>query len=237
MNSTRTLKSIILALLVLLGVSVSLNYLGFENDEAICISYEDQSYSTLKTNLVGDMVSTYKINQLSIIDSGRSAPDARAITFDLDTIQKFIYDIKRGVEQNTEFPSDEKLGLRIYYAAYPSIDTWGKAGYEELGDLLENSTTRQYEKRHTLVMVPTRINSSKEVVDFNPFDYSTYSLGLPHYVKPLEDENGGVITAVDTTAQGNTKIMAITPSSTNDVVARNHGGLYPPYSDNELSFN
>ena len=60
---------------------------------------------------------------------------------------------------------------------------------------------------------------------------------MPHYVKPLEDENGGVITAVDTTAQGNTKIMAITPSSTNDVVARNHGGLYPPYSDNELSFN
>lgn len=226
MNSTRTLKSIIVALLIALGFS--LFYINsLEIDNSLCTNYNDETPSTLKIGLVGDMISSYKMNQLQSMGS----LETRAVSFHIDTIQKFIQDIKKEVKKYSKNPKTEILGLRLYYAAYPNETEFGKIGYEELSSIPKN-----YGNRLTAVFLPTKINSSNEIIDFNPTDSTTYQKGLPKYIIK-RDENGILIR--NTSSSSNIEIMAITGTrnQNSSTSARNHGRINPPFDNNsKLSF-
>lgn len=208
---------------------------------AVCMDYNQYHYSTLKTGLVRDMVEIYRKNQLRAIATSSTNPisnDAYSIWFDLDTIKKFIYHIERGVQQNGA--ANSKLGLRLYYAAYPDKSTWSNQNYEDLRGFLGNPETELYEKKHTLVVIPTiNIGSPAANHDFNPFDKDTYVNGIQKPPVPENPEQG-----FDDPTRSD-PIMALTASDNpNDpsakdpspVVARNHGTLIPPASNAGVGF-
>lgn len=209
-------------------------------DSLVCLNYNQYHYSTLKTGLVRDMVDIYRKNQLRSIATSAVNPvanDAYSIWFDLDTIKKFIYHIERGVKQNGA--ANSKLGLRLYYAAYPDKNTWNNENYEDLKGFLGETDTELYEKKHTLVMIPTiNIGSPAANHDFNPFDKETYVNGIQ---KPPVSENPEQ--GVDDPTR-NDPVMALTASDNpndpsardNPTVARNHGNLYPPGNASGVGF-
>lgn len=238
MTTTQRLKLIIAVLLVALAGTIyyyNLEEVDSNLDKSVCMDFSNYEPSTLKTGLIGDMVSIYKNNQLGEINRSIT-DDARAIWFDLDTIKKFIYHIEKGVEKNAS-TSNNKLGIRLYYASYPEKSKWGKDQYSDLAGFLTNPKTQNYEFKHTLVLLPT-INVGGNDLDFNPFEKTTYTTGLPKYVKPLNDAQEPV--EIDESAEAAVKVFAITSSSTskeNDPTpGRNHGALYPPGNPSILSF-
>lgn len=114
---------------------------------SVCLDYNQYHYSSLKTGLVRDMVEIYRRNQLKSIESASVNPvpnDAYSIWFDLDTIKKFIYHIERGVQQSGT--TNRKLGLRLYYAAYPEKTTWNNATYKDLSGFLGNTEPKPMRK-------------------------------------------------------------------------------------------
>jgi hypothetical protein len=159
----------------------------------ICMDYSKDNPSILKHSLVSEMVKNYRDNQLVSIQTATLNPvpnDAQSIWFPLDSIKKFIYHIEKGVEDNKPGAKTD-LGLRIYYAAYS-----------------EKNAPANYEKKHTLVMIPTlKIHGIN--ADFNPIDINTYT-GFDSPTNPFSTP-GYVPMA-----------MAI------DVMAKNHGMLSPP---------
>lgn len=164
--------------------------------------------SKLRASLVREMVNNYRSTQLKSI-GGAVSNDASSILFDLDTLKKFINDIERGVSQNQPNVQN-KLGIRIYYAAYPLKSKWTQNGYKHLKTLLGDEITQLYERKHTLIMLPA-IRTSKGIYsDFNPMDLKTYS-GFKKQLSGVQRFAG----EVDTT----------------DIPALNHGQLIPPASN------
>lgn len=221
-KTIRNLKLFAALLLVALAVSIYFNFKTVP-DESLCSDFSKDNPSTLSTGLVSDLTKNYRDNQLIEINKVMPStdPDAHSIWFDLDTIKKFIYHIEKNVKANSTI--DEKLGLRMYYAAYPDSLQFNKTGNEDLKDLGKNATTRMYGLKHTIVMIPTIFNSSYGNVDFNPLDENTYK-GYITTVKKSEVQGDTILTADYLTAGYNP--MALTPTSR--VVSRNHGSLIPP---------
>lgn len=256
MNSPRTLKIILAGVLVAFALYIFFyppNSVGTppvvvdENNDTIpvaidstslCMDYDEYKPSTLKTGLIKDMVSIYKINQHNSITGSSSSPivdDARAVWFDLDTIKKFIYHIEKGVKKNSTNP--EKLGLRFYYASYPKKNFWGRGkGYDDLEEFANDPTKDLYETKHTIVMIPT-INNNGTILDFNPFNKETYENGLE-----IPDTQYNGEPSNDPTSQK--PVMALTGAGdksnesdpTQKTAARNHGTLYPPGNVTGLRF-
>lgn len=164
--------------------------------------------SKLSTSLVREMIANYRQTQLKSIGNAVSN-DASSILFDLDTLKKFINDIERGVKQNQ--PNvDNKLGIRIYYAAYPLKAKWGEPGYKHLKNLLGDEITQLYERKHTLIMLPAIRNSKGIYADFNPIDIKSYG-GFKKQLTGVQR----FASAIDTT----------------EIPALNHGQLIPPASN------
>ena len=61
---------------------------------------------------------------IRIINNSLAMEDAKSISFDLETLKKFIYHIEAITKQNDDNITSERLGVRIYYAAYPEIENW-----------------------------------------------------------------------------------------------------------------
>ncbi len=187
----------------------------------ICMNYNNQLPTELPASLVREMIIKYQQNQLQSITANSLIPipaDAHSIWFDLDTLKKFIYEIEMNVQNKATSPGS-KLGLRIYYAAYPLISKWSQPGYEALQGFLTNPTTMLYEKMHTVVMMPT-IQSNNLYVDFNPADATSYggfkSMGVDN---PLSDS---------TFTRKILALMGTASGSSNAIEVRNHGQLIPP---------
>ena len=237
MESTRNLRLIILALLALLGFSLFYNPFGIDentvNENAICDDYSRESISTLKTSLISDLVERYRKNQLTYINQHmpESDSDSHSIWFDLDTIKKFIYHIEKNVQIN-RVSNGAKLGLRIYYGAYPEASEFTSPGYEDIAYLATDPQTMKYGLKHTLIFIPTIYNESLvDNVDFNPLDSNTYNgyISMEKSDKIKDDPN-----AIAPYEESGYKPMALTPSQS--VMARNHGHLYPPDSMTGLGF-
>ncbi|MFY0628789.1 MAG: hypothetical protein JXR05_00330 [Flavobacteriaceae bacterium] len=240
MNSTRTLKSIVIALLILLGLSVYINRAEVQKTESFCSDFSKEPRSTLETGLIGDMVSIYRDNQLRGINTemrnntlNPSYKGIESILFDLEIVSKFIYHIKQGVYKNSKNPETERLGLRFYYAAYPEKAKWGRSGYIDLEDIIINA--EEYQKKHTLVILATRVNSDGVVVDFDPFDKDTYEKGLPKYTKP--EELIGT-SSIDQSPEAQKQTFSLSSSNTgnSNTFSKNHGQLYPPYTSTGIAF-
>ncbi len=184
----------------------------------LCMDFSKYKPATLKHSLVGEMVSNYRKNQLVSIESAAVNPvanDAQSIWFNLDTIKKFIYHIEKGFQQQKP-GAKANLGLRLYYAAYPLKTKWSLPGYEGLTPLLGNPVTLQYEKKHTLIMIPT-LEIHGVNADFNPIDSATYN-GFNSPTNPFSTP-GYVPMALSV-----------------DVMGKNHGHLIPPYPEVGCAF-
>ncbi len=253
--TTRTLKLILALVLALFALYIFLFPPSSDTDKAelpekeidsliqtvdtsvVCKDYEKYKPSTLKTGLIRDMVEIYKSNQLNSIQGSTTNPiasDAYSVWFDLDTIKKFIYHIEKGVKKNGT--TSDKLGLRFYYGAYPKKMFWGKAnGYGDLEEFLNDASKTQYETKHTIVMLPT-IDVAGKIIDFNPFDKTTYTTGIKKPTsqfnqEPSNDPNS-LIPIMALTGSGKTT----TTDPETRTAAKNHGNLIPPGDPSVLSF-
>lgn len=246
MNSTRNLKLIIAVLFIALAISLFYNMSGekasaVQPSNDVCFDFNTYQPSTLTNGLVYDMVNKYRNNQLRSIEGSTTSPmaqDARCIWFDLDTIKKFIYHVEKGVQKNAT-TTNNKLGLRIYYAAYPDKSLWASTPeYKDLRVFLNNPVTEQYEKMHTLVMIPTLQLADSVPHDFNPLDPSTYKNGLTAYYPAKNQEMPASVRVKRTSALIGSSAPANATASTPAarIAARNHGTLYPPGNPNGLGF-
>jgi len=120
-------------------------------------------------NLVHKMTNGYKQNQLTHIKTVMK-DDAHSISFELETLKRFIYHIEINAQKNRV--SKDDLGLRLYYSRYPDLETWSNQ-YDDLKGFLNDSITEGYQDRHTLVMIPTLLKNGVHM-DFNPLHTETY---------------------------------------------------------------
>lgn len=188
--------------------------------ESVCMDYSNEPMSELGVPLIHEMVNGYKSNQLKHINNTTNMDDAHSIWFDLETVKAFVYHTEVNAVKNKV--SKEDLGLRIYYSRYPEEKMWGN--YKDLTEGVDGD----YQKRHTLVIVPT-INRGKGDLDFNPLDTDTYAAGL----KNIEDyANVNPNSTVRTLAFG----VNNSRNSSNSSGAQNHGGLFPPRPTNGHAF-
>ncbi|TSE07989.1 hypothetical protein [Aquimarina algiphila] len=186
------------------------------NSNSICEDYSDKIVSKLRLDLIHTMVKGYRNNQLQSIlrDIG---DDAHSIWFDLETLKKFIYHIEHHTEKSKKLLSKEdqmrigKLGVRIYYSCYPSEISNGL--YPDLNVLPTN-----YNKRHTLIMLPTMLRDNIHM-DFNPIDEKSFTLSKEKLKTYFASNSGSSIPA-----------LGIFESSSNNrsTISQNHGGLIPP---------
>ncbi|AZA53241.1 hypothetical protein [Chryseobacterium sp. G0201] len=160
--------------------------------------------NTMPSEFVQKLINNYRSNQLTAINTKFGMEDAHSIRFDLATLKKFISDIENETQKVDSGITENDLGIRFYYAAYPQANNW---------DMMENTPIgTNYAGKHTLVMVPTLKmgNAEGEILsyDFNPLDASTYN---------QNSDNDG--------KQG--EVMAMNKALT-AVLSQNHGNLIPP---------
>lgn len=127
----------------------------FENPEnkEIC-----EAPNTLPTALIQSLVDNYRDNQLLCINENLSMDDAHSIWFNMAVLKNFISEIETKAQEIDPNITDEDLGIRFYYAAYPEVP--------------ESTTPSNYSKRHTLVMIPTKKDENL-TCDFNPYSEGT----------------------------------------------------------------
>lgn len=194
-----------------------------DRSATICMDYENIQPATLTTDLVRSMVTKYDKTQLNYIQNApgtQVSKDARAIWFDFETLKQFIYHIEYNVNKNFEVAHDKKLGIRIYYSAYPSA--------EEMNVFMsqQNDSTYQfdpaYQNLHTLVMIPTITGTDGQNFDFNPMDKTTYNGFTDKSARNL------LLTPNYSTLSLGAASETTNLTNPNHTSARNHGTLYPP---------
>ncbi|WP_299157546.1 hypothetical protein [uncultured Tenacibaculum sp.] len=195
-------------------------------NKIICSNYSKAPLSKLPIGLVKDMIHGYKKNQLTEINGNLGINDAQAISFDLETLKRFVYHIEAISKSKDSTISDKDLGVRIYYAAYPEKRKWKNSRYAgALDGFMDNPITEQYEKLHTIIIMPT-IKRDETYFDFNPTDIRTYTkrlqdVGDKQKINDYSNPENTIVTL---------SLMSKAPSSsgTTSTVAQNHGGLFPP---------
>lgn len=115
---------------------------------------ESSNPSTISTAFIQSLVDNYRNNQLAIINDNFGFPDAHSVWFNLPILKKFISDIEEEAQKIDPAVTDEDLGIRFYYAAYPEEPREG--------------VPEDYAKRHTLIMIPTKKQEDLNY-DFNPY--------------------------------------------------------------------
>lgn len=176
----------------------------YEND------YQNLRSNPMAFEYLASLVTSYRDQQWGVINnSGASGggQDARAVWFSLPSLKKFISDIETQTKNNCG-NCDKKLGIRIYYGAYP------EAGKMETIKGME-TVPAQYSMLHTVVMVPTYqdsrfVGSPGENVDFDPSHMT-----------------GCTPASFDSLSKSSSTIMALSP----DLTVMNHGSLIPPPSN------
>lgn len=200
--------------------------------DKICMDYLDRP-SELSVDLIHTMVNKYKGEQLKCINSNsRIKDDAHSIWFDLETLKKFIYHVeKTTIAKATSDPdlkslniTKEKLGIRIYYAAYPHFDSW--KNHSDLDDFSKIDGREKYEHLHTVIMIPTLEISKGKMADFNPLDDKTYVGGLfdrlGYTFNPATPVPANRTMGLSGLAQRSSSNQNISTG------AQNHGTLIPP---------
>lgn len=168
---------------------------------------------TMNQNMVKEMVDNYRNNQLVAINEKLEMDDSYSVSFNLAAINNFANSIL--IESTKVKPelTENDLGIRIYYAAYPQSE-----GMERFA---REGVALNYNMKHTVVMIPTikRRDENGETMDydFNPLDKETYNRTTSYRT-------------------GELKMMSYGTSSESDVMALNHGQLIPPKMPSSLTY-
>ena len=206
---------------VILAAIATYTIMVASTPKEICVDYSDEEVHELEVALIESMTNKYQSAQRAAIAEiypDMLPDDARAVFFDFVTIKEFLYQIE--VEAGEHDVKPDELGIRVYYASYPKRSEWG-----EFSDLITPGSDGTvlpitYENRHTLIMIPAFRKSKDEIWDFDPSIPETLT-------RPL----GGVIS--DSKASG-MSIIGLT--GTPRVLSKNHGSLWPPNPESELTF-
>ncbi len=190
----------------------------------ICINYPLSEMPKMELGLIHKMTNDYKryiSNSNGLINRFGSVKknDARAIWFDFKTLQKFLYFVEYYAEiQNTPI---EDLGIRAYYANYPSKRHWNN--YKDLSDG-ENEVPKKYEQMHTLIFIPT-IKRGDFDFDFDPKNRKTYTRTIENVLGYDGVNRAGFFPAFqESVFNDTTEVFALSTRTT----SRNHGSLFPP---------
>ena len=181
-----------------------------------------KNYSTapplqnLDVSLLQDMTQKYKTDMDKNFNKNHSKSDAQAIWFSLESLKQFIWQIETTVCKNKcgDEAKNIDLGLRIYYARYPT--TGNTATFRQLKGV--DST---YVDMHTLFMIPTYDNMVDTVVHHIDFDPSKFDAAKCRYIT-LDNAVGTIM------AYGGFPNQPARASGTSSTTAKNHGSLCPP---------
>ncbi|WP_299443858.1 hypothetical protein [uncultured Aquimarina sp.] len=190
-----------------------------QQNEAVCMDYLSVEPPTMHVKLIDEMTKLYK-NQ---IGRGIKPNDAQAIWFDFETLKRFLYYIEYYSEKH-DIPLTD-LGVRAYYANYPSMRKWDT--YRR--DL--NMVPKNYEKKHTLILIPT-IKRNNIDYDFNPKDRQSYYTPLNRIYSFM---NEAMIIPNPFSQPSSLRVLGLSNDRT---TSRNHGSLFPPdpSTDKGVSF-
>ena len=204
-------------------------------ETTICMDYQGDAPATLTTDLIKSMVNKYQDNQLNYIQSAPSTEvpsDARAIWFDIETLKSFLYHVEHNAANNPEQSRDRKLGIRIYYAAYPNNKEMEKFAQSQTDPTFGFNPA--FEHHHTLVMIPTISNKEGQNLDFNPLDEKTYDGFVNMKEKGSYLQNNYETLSIGISADP--AVQGAAASATGANMARNHGQLFPPMIDSSMGF-
>ncbi|EJL68022.1 hypothetical protein [Chryseobacterium populi] len=169
--------------------------------------FESEAIETLNaanmmtTSLIQELVNNYRNNHLMAINSTLEITDAHSIWFDLPKLKKFIADIEIEAQKVNPDTTENDLGIRFYYAAYPKLENW---------DIMESHPVpTEYAEKHTLIMIPT-LKSENEEGELLDYDFN-----------PLSAVNGQM------SAMAFKSSNADDPEE-DESLAQNHGQLIPP---------
>jgi len=185
--------------------------------DEICVDYSNETINELDVNLIHNMVDNYKNRQLNYIKTSM-LDDAHSIWFDLETLKKFVYQLEYQAKKNETSATIDKLGVRIYYAAYPHKEIM--KNYKDIDWFIGDDVRKDYQQLHTLVIIPT-IRTKIGDVDFNPTDKSTFT-GYGLKENQVKYGEGSTIATFGLSG-------GLQRSSANlRTGAQNHGTLIPP---------
>lgn len=120
------------------------------------------SSNTIASELVRNLISNYRNNQMQAVNKELGITDSHSIWFDLPKLKKFIECIETEARNVHPDVSENDLGIRFYYAAYPKAEDWA---------IMESHPVEQeYAQRHTLVMVPT-LKKEDELGEMLHYDF------------------------------------------------------------------
>lgn len=203
---------------------------GTRSLTSICMDYDTEPAPVLTTELVKTMVTTYRGSQLNSIQTAptNAVPkDAQSIWFDLETLKKFLYHLEHNVDKNATAGTRASLGVRIYYAAYPEKNILQRMMLSQVDTTY--TIPANYEKLHTLVMIPTISYTAGENLDFNPLDVATYNGFVNMKIEKNNPRNSATYSTLSLgTFSGNTTHVGTGTPTPQQINARNHGGLCPP---------
>ena len=163
--------------------------------------------STMTCDFIQTLVDNYRKNHLLAVKDQLGIDDAHSIHFDLATLKKFISDIETETLKNNPNVTDQDLGIRFYYAAYPTVNNWSIMANTPIGT--------EYAEKHTLVLVPT-MKTEDEEGEMLSYDFN-----------PLSTTGEGEFLAM---------ASARTSNLAGNVICQNHGNLIPPDSPKTESF-
>ena len=171
-------------------------------------AFEQNSVSnTMSCEFIQTLITNYRNNHLAFVKDRLGIDDAHSIHFDLDTLKKFISDIENETRKNAPNATDQDLGIRFYYAAYPKKEDW---------DIMKDTPIEaEYAERHTLVMVPT-LKADDGEGNMLPYDFN-----------PLSTTGEGELLAMASVRNGELR---------GNIISQNHGTLSPPSTQVTESF-
>ncbi|MCJ7934587.1 MAG: hypothetical protein MUW56_13385 [Chryseobacterium sp.] len=139
----------------------------------------------MSNELIKALIDNYRQNHLNAINETLGINDAHSIWFDLPKLKKFIAMIEEEAGKNNPDLSEEDLGIRFYYAAYPKEENWHI--------MSSHPIAKEYAERHTLVMIPTvkRTDEKGEThhYDFN-YSESNSSINLALSARRAPEDDG-----------------------------------------------
>lgn len=174
----------------------------------ICMDYTDRHLEgEVNGDLLRDMSEAYaddkSKSRIDYASKGDKAPkDALSITFDLEKIKHFIWNMETGVCRAG--CKGKTLGIRFYYIKYPQgVDT-----SDVPADL--ETVLRENANKHALAMVPAYLGSDRNWYDF---DYNMLTEGSCDLAGSIPPPKKG---------KGKSVALISIGSGTN------HGGIGPP---------
>lgn len=138
----------------------------------VCIDYTIDPITGIPLGTAKGMSSLYRSNQMKTLNTNQLLfKDAKSVWFSLDKLKSFIGEME-SLTCAANCNNKLDLGIRIYIAAYPDLETMDQKGIKQQTAYWD--VKNGYGKHLTLFMVPTYHDAEKQSqVDYDPRNMGT----------------------------------------------------------------